>query len=160
MLVYNDQKEYVLKRLEEVYSSFIPEDNFWRRVNKKVDFSFVEEFYGEKFLQESVRLFKSVMLETYYGISDEELIERVKTDMVFRYFLGYELTEIELLDGEMLENFKREIVVDGFEEKLGEIIEKATDGKISKAVFVEGLCDKSMQEVGARFLLCLKDTLE
>lgn len=100
MLIYNDYKASADKRIEEVYGVFIPEDNFWCRLKRIVDFDAVYAllkdtcpFIKYKNVLEIVRLFKVLLLKTYYELDEASVIERLNTDLEFRCFLEYDPIE-------------------------------------------------------------------
>ena len=45
----------------------------------------------------------------YYNESDRTLVERAKTDLIYKYFLGYDPEEIDLIDPSLLTKFRREM---------------------------------------------------
>lgn len=129
MLVYNDQKDYTLKYNEETYSMFIPEDNFWRKVNKIVNFNYIGEFLQEKYRSttdkdkiEIIRLFKLLLLKTYYNLSEQELLKKAAENMTFRYFLDYDLLDIDLIDQSEIVQFSHETIA---ETDIKKLLEKA-----------------------------------
>lgn len=90
---------------EKLFTSFqlsdrIPEDNFYRRLNEALDFSFLykltEPYYG-KCGQKSVDpvVFFKLMLVGYLEniISDRKLIEHSQLRLDILYFIGYDIDE-------------------------------------------------------------------
>lgn len=107
MLIYNDQNAYVKKENERTYLSFIPEDNFWRKLNKICDFNSIREFLKKysPIEDDHIKLFKCLLLKSYYKISTEDLLRKLDSDMTFKYFLGYDLTEIPSIEGFTIDSF-------------------------------------------------------
>lgn len=107
MLIYNDQNAYVKKENERTYLSFIPEDNFWRKLNKMCDFNFIREFLKKysPIEDDHIKFFKCLLLKSYYKISTEDLLKKLDSDMTFKYFLGYDLTEIPSIEGSTIDSF-------------------------------------------------------
>ncbi len=114
MLIYNDQKEFAHRRIEEAYGVLIPEDNFWRQLNNRVDFSSIgvllEEVYKgttKKTATDFIRMFKCLLLKSYYNLSIDILVENVKTNFTYRYFLEYDPLEMDTFEPNELEKFAR-----------------------------------------------------
>lgn len=115
MLIYNDQKEFVHRRIEEAYDVLIPEDNFWRQLNHRIDFSsigvlLVEGYKGttKKTATDFIRMFKCLLLKSYYNLSIGLLVENLKTNFTYRYFLEYDPLEMDTFEPNELEEFSSE----------------------------------------------------
>lgn len=114
MLIYNDQKEFAHRRIEEAYGVLIPEDNFWRQLNNRVDFSSIgvllEKVYKgttKKTAKDFIRMFKCLLLKSYYNLSIDILVENLKTNFTYRYFLEYDPLEMDTFEPNDLEEFAR-----------------------------------------------------
>lgn len=113
MLIYNEQKDFVNRRNEETYGMLIPEDNFWRQLNKHIDFSSVygclEEYTKaeNKTKTDIIRTFKCLLLKSYYNLAVYEVVEKAKTELTFRYFLECEPGEMDVLTEEDLKTFSQ-----------------------------------------------------
>ena len=115
MLKTNKQISLSLSHHCELYDILIKKDNFFRQLNEMVDFSFVVEELKDKYsstmgrpAEDVIRLFKYLLLKNYFKLSDRGLIERTQTDMLFKYFLGYDPEETKLIDPSLLTKFRRE----------------------------------------------------
>ncbi len=115
MLKETNQTTINLSNYANLYEILIAKNNFWRQLDEMVDFSFVYEELKEKYsstmgrkAEDVVRMFKYLLLKGYYKLSDRGLVERTKTDMLFKYFLGYSPEETELIDPSLLTVFRRE----------------------------------------------------
>ena len=93
MLKAQKQLELNISPYIELYNILISEDNFWRQLNDMIDFSFVYEILKNKYsstmgrnAEDVTRMFKYLLLKSYFKLSDRGLIERTKTDMLFKYF--------------------------------------------------------------------------
>lgn len=110
MLIYNDQKKSIDEQNEKLYTSFIPEDNFWRKMKKNTNFSLICELFKKSDSTEdeeqTVRLFKCLLLKTYYELSDEDLVEKIVTDMTFRYFLDLDPLKTDSIETADLASFR------------------------------------------------------
>ena len=79
----------------------VPEDHLLRKINEVIDFDFidqkVEHLYclnnGRPGIQPQV-LFKMLFIGYFFGIrSERQLIREIETNMAYRWFLGYKLTD-------------------------------------------------------------------
>lgn len=115
MLKANNQISFCLSSHASLFDILIEKDNFWRQLKDMVDFSFVYDELKEKYsstmgrkAEDVIRMFKYLLLKNYYKLSDRGLIERTKTDMLFKYFLDYLPEDTELIDPSLLTVFRRE----------------------------------------------------
>ena len=115
MLKENNQLCICLSSHASLFDVLIEKDNFWRQLNDMVDFSFVYDELKDKYsstmgrkAEDVIRMFKYLLLKNYYKLSDRGLIARTKTDMLFKYFLGYLPEEVDLIDPSLLTVFRRE----------------------------------------------------
>lgn len=125
----------------ELYDILIPEDNFWRQLNDSIDFSFVYDTLKDKYsstmgrnAEDVIRMFKYLLLKNYFKLSDRGLIERTMTDMLFKYFLGYEPEETKLIDPSLLTVFRRERLINEDENLMDKLIEKTVELAIDKGL--------------------------
>lgn len=123
-----------------LYDILIEKDNLWRQLNERVDFSFVVDLLRDKYSStmgrtavDVVRMFKYLLLKNYYHISDVGLVERTRTDLLFKYFLGYSPEETKLISPSLLTVFRRE--------RLVEFVEDENGNKVPKDDKTEGLMD-------------------
>ena len=115
MLKENNQLSFCLSEHASLYDILIGKNNFWRQLKDMVDFSFIYDELKEKYsstmgrkAEDVQRMFKYLLLKNYYRLSDRDLIERTKTDMLFKYFLDYSPEEVNLIDPSLLTVFRRE----------------------------------------------------
>jgi transposase len=93
----NKQQSYELVSLEEL----VPADHLLRKIDKYINFSFIEEKVRPLYCQDNGRpaidpvvLFKMVFLGYFYGIRSERQLEReIQTNVAYRWFLGLGLTD-------------------------------------------------------------------
>ena len=116
-----------------VYKRLLPEKHILLDVRNKIDFSFVEEvtksLYSDKMGRPCfppVVLFKMLFLEFFYSLSDYEIVEQVKTNVLFRYFTGLAITE-DTPDDTTLVVFRRRLGEERFKELFDRIVIKAKD---------------------------------
>ena len=141
MLKMTNQLELNFSKHIELYDILIPEDNFWRQLNDMIDFSFVVEMLRDKYsstmgrtAEDVIRMFKFLLLKSYFKLSDRGLIERTMTDMLFKYFLGYNPEEIKLIDSSLLTVFRRERLIDNDENLMDKLIEKTVELALEKGL--------------------------
>ncbi len=141
MLKKSNQLELSFSNHIELYDILIEKDNFWRQLNEIVDFSFVVEMLKDKYSttmgrtsEDVIRMFKYLLLKTYYKLSDRGLVERTKTDMLFKYFLDYEPEETKLIDASLLTVFRRERLLDNDNNLMDKLISKTVEIAIEKGL--------------------------
>lgn len=96
----------------------IAKDNKLRQVKENVDFSFVFDELKNKYCMDNGRdavnpitMFKYLFLKTHSGLSDVDLVERVRTDLSYKYFL--DMTPEKLpIDASSLSYFRRKRLED------------------------------------------------
>ncbi|HEC98064.1 MAG TPA: IS1182 family transposase [Nitrospirae bacterium] len=84
---------------EDIYRDLIPHDHILYQIYEKVDFSFVNdecrELYcednGHPVVHEPVKLFRAAIVQYFYGLSDRGTEEGVNYNLVYRWFVGYQL---------------------------------------------------------------------
>lgn len=85
-----------------------------RQINDFIDFSFIHQELLDKYCQDNgrmtespVRMFKYLLLKTIYDISDVDVVERSVYDMSFKYFLGMNPEETDLINPSSLCKFRK-----------------------------------------------------
>lgn len=143
MLKKTNQLELNFSKHIELYDILIPENNFWKQLNDMIDFSFVVDMLKDKYsstmgrtAEDVIRMFKFLLLKSYFKLSDRGLIERTMTDMLFKYFLGYNPEETKLIDPSLLTVFRRERLIDNDENLMDKLIEKTVELALEKG-FIE-----------------------
>ncbi len=141
MIKLNNQMELSFSKHTELYDILIKEDNFWKQLNDMVDFSFVVDMLKDKYSstmgrtsEDVIRMFKYLLLKTYFKLSDRGLVERAMTDMLFKYFLGYEPEETKLIDASLLTIFRRERLIDNDTNLMDKLIEKTVELALEKGL--------------------------
>ncbi|GAA0470568.1 hypothetical protein GCM10008935_28110 [Alkalibacillus silvisoli] len=78
----------------DLYEMIIPKDNFLRRLNDIVDFTFIMDELKENYCLDNgrkaippIQMFKYLLLKRIYDLSDVDVVERARYDMSFKYFL-------------------------------------------------------------------------
>ncbi|WP_368791450.1 IS1182 family transposase [Companilactobacillus farciminis] len=102
----------------ELYDILIPKDNKLRKLANLVDFSFVRDELKDKYsidmgrtAIDPVQMFKYVLLKAIYNLSDRDLVERAKTDLSLKFFLGLN-PEDDIIHPSLLSKFRRQRLKD------------------------------------------------
>ena len=110
----NRQQEMLLSKYADLYDILIQKDNMLRQIKELVDFSFVidevERNYNTTHGRgaiDPIRMFKYLMLKDMNELSDEDLVQRTRFDMSFKYFLDLAPEEINLIHPTTLTKFRR-----------------------------------------------------
>ena len=141
MLKQTNQLELNFSKYSELYDIIIQPDNFWRQLNDMVDFSFVYEELKDKYSstmgrtsEDVVRMFKYLLLKSYFKLSDRGLIERTQTDLLFKYFLEYDPEETKLINPSLLTVFRRERLKDEEKNLMDKLINKTVEIALEKGL--------------------------
>lgn len=75
----------------------VPQDHLLRKIDKHIDFTFINELCRPYYCEDNGRpaiepviMFKMLFIDYPYGIrSESRLVEEVKVNMAYRWFLGY-----------------------------------------------------------------------
>jgi transposase len=125
----SSQKNFDMSNYSRLYDILISKDNFYRLLNENVDFSFVYDFLKDKYssttgrtAQDVIRMFRFLILKSDYELSDRGLIKRTKTDMEFKFFLGYMPEETQFIDPSLLTKFRKERLGDDAQKLLDELL--------------------------------------
>src|SRR5690606_1431981 len=79
----------------------VPQDHLLRKINETIDFSFIAEKCRPLYCQDNgrpcidpVMLFKMLLIGYLYGIrSERRLIEEIRVNIAYRWFVGLSLTD-------------------------------------------------------------------
>ena len=141
MLKQKNQLELNFSEYSGLYDIVIKPDNFWKQLNDTVDFSFVYEELKDKYsstmgrtCEDIIRMFKYLLLKCYFKLSDRGLVERTETDLLFKYFLGYDPEETKLINPSLLTVFRRERLKDEEENLMDKLIKKTVEIALEKGL--------------------------
>ena len=141
MLKQKEQLELNFSKHIELYDILIKPDNFWKQLNDMVDFSFVYNELKDKYSstigrtsEDVIRMFKYLLLKSYFKLSDRGLVERTETDLLFKYFLGYDPEETKLINPSLLTVFRRERLKDEEENLMDKLINKTVEIALEKGL--------------------------
>lgn len=158
------QQEMLLSKYADLFDILIPKDHMLRQIKELVDFSFVIEQVEKNYstthgrgAKDPIRMFKYLMLKDMNELSDEDLVERTRFDMSFKYFLDLAPEEVNLIHPTTLTKFRRLRLKDDeiLDKLIMKTIEIALENgiKIGNALIVDAththarFNQKSMEEV-------------
>lgn len=96
-----EKKEKQIKMEMVILENLVPENHLLRKIEKVIDFSFINEICKPYYCEDNGRpaiepeiLFRMLFIGYLYGIrSERRLVEEVKVNVAYRWFLGYDLTD-------------------------------------------------------------------
>lgn len=113
MLGKVEQESLSLSPYSELFDILIEKDNFWREMNETVDFGFIYDEVKSKYsdcmgrpAENPIVMFKYILLKAKFKLSDRDLISHTRTDMLFKYFLGYNPEELNFINHSSLSKFR------------------------------------------------------
>jgi transposase len=84
----------------QVFEVFVPTDHYLRQVRERIDFERFRPRLSEAYSAsmgrpaiDPVRMLKIAFLRLHYQLSDRQVMERIKTDIAFRWFLDLGMRE-------------------------------------------------------------------
>ncbi len=141
------RQSLVLSPYIALYDIIIPKDHELRQLAELVDFSFVDDMLKEMYTLDNGRpgyqpqvMFKYLMLKRMYELSDRDVVNRARTDMAYKFFLGL-APEDDVIDASSLTKFRKlrmkdESIMDKLITKSVEIALK-NGIKLSKTLIVD-----------------------
>lgn len=104
---------------EEVYRNLIPHDHLLYQIDEKVDFSFVNEECKELYCEDNGHpvvhlpemMFRAAIVQFLYSLSDRGTEEGVNYNLIYRWFVGYQLKgdKDEVFDYSNLSKFRKRL---------------------------------------------------
>ncbi len=141
MLKRNEQMKLDFSSHSELFDILIDKKNMWRQINEMIDFSFIYDELKEKYsstmgrtCEDIIRMFKYLLLKSYFKLSDRGLVERTRTDLLFKYFLGYTPEETNLINPSLLTVFRRERLRDEEINLMDKLINKTVEIALEKGL--------------------------
>ena len=133
------QEQVKLSEYAKLYDLIVGKEHLLRKIKDNIDFGFVnpmlKESYCEHFgrpAKEPEMMFKQEFLKKLYDLSDEALIENIKVNMAYKYFLGMN-PEDEPVDPSLLTKFRKtRITQEILEEMLSETVRQAIEKRLDK----------------------------
>ena len=153
MLILSEQQR--LSEYAGLYDVVVGKDHLLRKIADNIDFSFVNpmlrESYCEHFgrpAKEPEMMFKQEFLKKLYDLSDEALIQNIRVNMAYKYFLGMN-PEDEPADSSLMTKFRKtRITEDILEEMLAETVKQAIDKGLIKSRMI--IVDATHSKASAR----------
>lgn len=94
------------------YDKTVPQDHLLRKIAQTVDFSFIHKMLAERYSPDRGRtaedpelMFKICLLEYFYNLSDVQVIEHIRVNLAYRWFLCLNIDE-ELPDDSTISYFR------------------------------------------------------
>ena len=122
-----------------VFDRLIPSYHYLRKALVSIDFERFREIVASRYsrdqgrpAEDPVRMIKLGFLQYHDNLSDEQVVQRAKTDVAYRYFLGLSLTD-KVPDSSSLCIFRGRVGVEGY-----------------RCIFQEGHCSSTTTSLGAR----------
>ena len=107
----------------------VPDDNFYRQVQRSLDLSFVRELVDEFYASigrpsiDPVVFFKLQLIAFFEGIrSERQLMDTVNLNLAHRWFIGYDLDE-PVPDHSSLSKIRERIGLEVFQQFFEQIVE-------------------------------------
>lgn len=99
MIIKDTNKQTKIETV--MIDQLVPEDHLLRKIDAHIDFSFINEICEPYYSKDNGRpaiepeiLFKMLFIGYLFGIrSERRLVEEVKVNMAYRWFLGYGITD-------------------------------------------------------------------
>ena len=131
----NKQKDFFDSYM---YEHLLPSSHVLLDILEVIDFSFVDKctngFYSDKMGRPGFHpqvMFKLLFLEFLYNMSDYEIAEQIRTNILFRYFAGLGIPD-ETPDHATLSMFRRRLGEERFKELFDNIVLQARKKKLLK----------------------------
>ncbi|MFH1369438.1 MAG: IS5 family transposase [Elusimicrobiota bacterium] len=114
-----------------IYETIVPKDHFLRRLTAAIDFSFVNELCKELYSQDNGRpcwepqvLFKVLLLQYLYNLSDTVVENEICDRLSFKWFLGIDADD-RPPDATTLVRFRDRLGTERFAKAFNHIVETA-----------------------------------
>ncbi|MBI5561911.1 MAG: transposase [Deltaproteobacteria bacterium] len=114
-----------------IYDEVIPKEHLLKRLAEAVDFEFVNTACEGLYLSGNVRpehrplaLFKITFLVFLYGLSGEEVLQELKLQLAYKWFVGLDITQ-KTPDLRGVIKFRSLLGVEKFQGLYNEIVDKA-----------------------------------
>lgn len=119
-----------------IFEKLIPKDHILVKIDEIVDFSFVYEKVKDKYStvgrgsKDPIMMLKILVLEYLYRLSDVEVVNRIKTDIAFRWFLGLSIDN-SVPDDTTISHFRvKRLGEEHFEDFFNEIVKQCIENDL------------------------------
>src|SRR5262245_39887706 len=134
-----DDYDIVLTAFDQlVFEKLVPPDHYLRRLKAAVDFSGLRALVADCYSPDQgrgaidpVRLFKLLLLQFHYGLSDEGVIRQAQVNVAFRFFLDLPL-EAALPEPSLLSQFRTRLGQERFTQVFHEVLRQAREKGLVK----------------------------
>ncbi|MFH0772459.1 MAG: transposase, partial [Candidatus Omnitrophota bacterium] len=121
-----------------VYERLLPNKHILLDIKESLDFSFVDEATRDLYSDTMGRpsfpprvLFKMLFLEFFYNLSDYDVVEQVKTNVLFRYFAGLGISD-DTPDDTTLVVFRKRLGEERFKRLFDDVVARAKEKGLIK----------------------------
>jgi len=133
------RKEYQIDFISNmIYDRLIPKNHILVKISETVDFSYIYEIVKDRYSNKGrnsidpVMMFKICLIEFFYNLSDVEVVQRIKTDVAFRWFLGLNIDD-EVPDDSTISHFRTQRLKAGdFENIFNGLVNKCIESNLIK----------------------------
>ncbi len=123
----------------EIYENLIPEDHILHKINKQVDFSFVNEACKDLYSQNQGRpvkylpeiMFRSAIVQYMNDYSDRDMEEAARYNLIIKWFLGFSI-EDHSYDHSILGDFRDRLGENRWKELFFSILKQIEDAGFAK----------------------------
>ena len=123
----------------EIYENLIPEDHILHKINKQVDFSFVNEACKDLYSQNQGRpvkylpeiMFRSAIVQYMNDYSDRDMEEAARYNLIIKWFLGFSI-EDHSYDHSILGDFRDRLGENRWKELFFAILKQIEDAGFAK----------------------------
>ena len=113
------------------FDKAVPHDHLLRRIANTVDFSFIRDLLSDRYSERKGRpaeepevMFKICLLEYLYNHSDVQVIEHIRVNLAYRWFLGLNIDD-DLPDDSTISYFRvHRVGLDRFQEIFRKLLEQ------------------------------------
>lgn len=121
-----------------IFEKLVPKNHLLVKIDSIIDFSFVYEKVKDKYSsvgrgsKDPVMMVKIFLLEYLYNLSDVEVVNRINTDIAFRWFLGLSIDD-EVPDDTTVSHFRvKRLREEDFEDFFNEIVKLCIEKDLVK----------------------------
>ncbi len=122
-----------------IFEQLVPKDHLLVKIDSIIDFSFVYDIVKDKYSdigrtsEDPVMMLKICLLQYLYTLSDKKVVNRIQTDIAFRWFLGLSLDDKVPDDTTVCAFRVNRIGEECFDEFFNEIVKKCIEINIVKS---------------------------
>ena len=130
-MLRNDFSKQISAFDQYFFDKAVPEDHLLRRIVNTIDFSFIRELLSDRYSEHKGRpaedpevMFKICLLEYLYNHSDVQVIEHIRVNLAYRWFLGFNIDD-DLPDDSTVSYFRvHRVGLEKFQEVFNGLLEQ------------------------------------